>query len=923
MRLRSGLDAIDLKEDSVGTKRTKIEKKPARNWNVGSDDPPKSGRVLRSRTVAMSDGEKKEITLEIGNIDEDIDVSETSVLENTDDAEAPAVLEEEKPILKRGRGRPPKSAGKREATAPMIKRKKGKRGRPPKLGGQFKVKVNIEVSASSIPKRGRGRPPKVKVDSEVSSLSIPKRGRGRLPKTEVKSGIPSLPSKKEDDGEVTGQNVSMSGIGNDQDQGGKEHKRKRGWQKGRPRKVVSESIGLVTENNSAPSNTDSGKSEHEVSAKRLKVGEDAPGDCVKEQIQPAAEDAAGKTMGLREQKQLVRDQIVAMLKKAGWTIEYRQRQSRDYQDAVYVDRDGKTHWSVTLAYQKLKNKIDNGNGDDIDVCAFTPIPEETLSVLFKISKKDENGGQNKKLPGKRMKKESKSKPSDERGRKRRTLLARRPRDPSNSDGYQLYEGKRTLLSWMIDLGTVSLGWKVKYKKGKCKKILLEGMIFKEGICCDCCNIVYTVQGFDSHAKSTCGKPYENIYLDSGKSLSQCLVDTWGKHMELDNIQYALVDVEGDDPNDDTCNVCGDGGDLICCDSCPSTSHHGCLHIEVPTGDWHCEYCSCKFCGMACGITATADDCNALSELYICSLCEEKFHIHCTEVTSGSGIDDENPSFCGEECSKIFQQLQVLIGVRHELEEGFSYTILRHHPVNRDASADGNSFLVENNSKLAIAFNIMDECFEPIIDERSGINLIHNVVYSCGSNIKRLNYDGFYTFVLEKGDELLAVASIRIHGTPLAEMPFIGTRFIYRRQGLCRRLLTAIESVLQSLGVEKLVIPAISELNETWTKVFNFAPLEESTRLEMKHMSLVVFPGVAMLQKPLSNPQINSAAHANKVGNDHQNPPSDSKSGEAHCEKDSTQANLSNDSEDLSAPSSESGDGIPLKGDGGSHVGESK
>ena len=54
------------------------------------------------------------------------------------------------------------------------------------------------------------------------------------------------------------------------------------------------------------------------------------------------------------------------------------------------------------------------------------------------------------------------------------------------------------------------------------------------------------------------------------------------------------DDDDDDDHKDHCEVCGSGGDLLCCDTCTSSYHLECLSpplAEVPSGSWVCPLCT--------------------------------------------------------------------------------------------------------------------------------------------------------------------------------------------------------------------------------------------------------------------------------------------------------------------------------------------
>lgn len=412
-------------------------------------------------------------------------------------------------------------------------------------------------------------------------------------------------------------------------------------------------------------------------------------------------------------------------------------------------------------------------------------------------------------------------------------------------------GSRTVLSWLIMAEVIALNDIIQYRKPKAATVIKEGLVTRDGLMCKCCNLVLSLSEFKKHAGFRQNHPCLNLFTESGRPLTLCLLQAWSSEYKNRKSGFRKVESDEDDQNDDSCGICGNGGELVCCDNCPSTFHQACLIMqELPDGCWYCSNCTCWICGELVNVKDAPTSFHAFK----CFQCEHKYHEVCLKgknILKGMVPDTW---FCSASCDEIYYGLSSHVGVINYMADGFSWTLLRCiHEDQKVHSAQRFALKAECNSKLAVSLSIMEESFQSMVDPRTGIDMIPQLVYNWGSNFARLNFHGFYTVVLEKDDVLISVASIRVHGMTVAEMPLIATCSSYRRQGMCRRLITAIEEMLISFKVEKLVVAAIPALVETWTKGFGFELVDSEEKKSLNKINFMVFPETLMLKKSLYKP----------------------------------------------------------------------
>ncbi|XP_065866066.1 uncharacterized protein [Euphorbia lathyris] len=427
--------------------------------------------------------------------------------------------------------------------------------------------------------------------------------------------------------------------------------------------------------------------------------------------------------------------------------------------------------------------------------------------------------------------------------------------------------------------------------------LLVGYKKGFGIFCSCCNSEVSPSQFESHAGwSSRRKPYLHIYTSNGVSLHE-LALSLSKNRKL-----ATHD------NDDLCQICRDGGNLICCDVCPRSYHKECLSLpKIPAGKWYCKFCVNNFQkekfvernanAIAAGRVAGVDPIEEITRrcirivktldsdfggcvfcrghdfdkqfgprtVLLCDQCEKEFHVGCLKEHNMEDLKElpQGKWFCCADCKRVYSALQKLVvrgeeklpdsclsTIRGKNEEKSSETRgnidVRWRLLNDKIDTSGNAAAL-----LSEALSIFHERFNPIIVSGTSGKDEHDLIPSMvlGENFKGQDFSGMYCAILLVNQVVVSCAIIRFFGQELAELPLAATIGKAEGKGYFQALFTCIEKLLGFLNIKNLVLPAADEAESIWRIKFGFSKLTQEEFLKIrKSYQMMVFQGTSMMQK---------------------------------------------------------------------------
>ncbi|XP_059924216.1 chromodomain-helicase-DNA-binding protein 5 [Gadus macrocephalus] len=232
-------------------------------------------------------------------------------------------------------------------------------------------------------------------------------------------------------------------------------------------------------------------------------------------------------------------------------------------------------------------------------------PGSGLGLLKKAKTKEGKGPgvRKKSRSSKEVKRKAKPKKTKSKsgGRKKRASSSEDDfLDESDFDDISVHSA--TVLSDTV--ATAAAAAKKKARRGRKKRKREDGDGYETDHqdYCEVCQ-----QGGEIILCDTCPRAYHLVCLEP--ELEKAPEGKWScPHCEKEGIQWEAkmeeeeeeeeeeeVVIEEEDDHMEFCRVCKDGGELLCCDTCPSSYHIHCLNPplpEIPNGEWLCPRCMC-------------------------------------------------------------------------------------------------------------------------------------------------------------------------------------------------------------------------------------------------------------------------------------------------------------------------------------------
>ncbi|GAB2214806.1 hypothetical protein Droror1_Dr00019170 [Drosera rotundifolia] len=127
------------------------------------------------------------------------------------------------------------------------------------------------------------------------------------------------------------------------------------------------------------------------------------------------------------------------------------------------------------------------------------------------------------------------------------------------------------------------------------------------------------------------------------------------------------------------------------------------------------------------------------------------------VTSRNGIGTipKERWFCSKSCAKIYNGLRNHIGKRNMTKkDGSTWTLIK--PIEYDYIQEIKDSHIDSwavtYSEIFLALQLLQSSIKPIKKLWPGRDLVTDAVLSRGSELKRLNFSGTYTVLLEQKDD---------------------------------------------------------------------------------------------------------------------------------------------------------------------------